>query len=297
MNKNLNKAKKDKDDEYYTKLSDIENEINHYKDFFSGKTVYCNCDDPEWSSFFIYFKINFKILNLKKLITTHYTKNKEIDKAYKLECIEIFNENGIAIEKKTYLTGDGDFRSNECVELLKESDIVCTNPPFSLFIEYITQLIHYKKDFLIIGNFNSVSCKPIFKLIKENKIWIGVNKRNMQFYRNIEHTEAKKVNACWFTNIKHKKRNKDIILWQTYNTNRNKTYDNYDAINVDKAAEIPVDFNGKMGVPITFLENYNPTQFEIIGIDRELTEQTNGNPTRFYVEKKEKFARIVIKKR
>lgn len=266
-NQNLRIAKKEKDDEYYTYLKDIENELKNYKNHFKGKVVYCNCDDPEWSNFFIYFKNNFKHLELKKLILTHYSTDLKKDKAYKLECLEyLLNKEGIPTEKKTYLEGNGDFRSSECLNLLKESDIVCTNPPFSLFIEYVSQLIEYNKKFLIIGNANAITYKQVFNLIQKNKIWLGVSPRSMSFYKNIERTESKKVNACWFTNLTHKKRNENIVLWQKYSPDLYPKYDNFEAIEVSKTNDIPIDYKGIMGVPITFLEKYNPNQFKIIGI-------------------------------
>jgi len=266
MNNNLHKAKKEKNDEYYTRLSDIEDEVKHYKPQFVGKVIYCNCDDPEWSNFFIYFRDNFKHLKLKKLISTHYTIDNENDKAYKLECVEIFNdENGKPDTKITYLKGDGDFRSEECVELLKECDIVCTNPPFSLFREFIAQIVEHDKKFLVIGNMQSVGYKEIFPLIKDSQIWLGVSPRSMKFIQPDK--SLKSVNAVWFTNLSHKKRNEKIVLWKNFAISETeyKKYDNLDAIEVSKVCEIPIGYKGIMGVPITFLEKFNPIQFDIVG--------------------------------
>lgn len=265
-NNNLKNAKAKKDDEFYTRLIDIENEIKHYKEQFKNKVVYCNCDDAEWSNFFIYFKNNFTHLGLKKLISTHYSLDIDKDKAYKLECIEyILDSNGLPKEIKTDLQGDGDFRSPACIKLLEESDIVCTNPPFSLFREYVAQLIKYEKKFLIIGNTNAISYKEIFSLIKNNQLWLGVSPRSMEFHKNIERTESKSVNACWFTNLNHKKRNDKIILWKDYIPEDNPKYENVNAVEVSQTNEILRNYKEPMGVPITFLEKYNPEQFEILG--------------------------------
>ncbi len=273
---NLTQAKSNKNDEFYTQLIDIENELKHYKDHFKDKVVYCNADDPRVSNFFHYFSYNFEYLGLKKLITTCY-QNQEMD---------LFSmhdrENAIALiyegEKDNgrvptvenigviELKGDGDFRSPEAIEFLKEADIVVTNPPFSLFREYVAQLVEYKKDFLIIGNFNSVTYKEVFPLIKEDKIWTGVSPRSMKF--ETPEGEIKTVNAKWFTNLDIKKRHEEMILYKKYNDDDYPEFDNCNAINVDKTNEIPMDYEGVMGVPITFLESYNPKQFEIVGITK-----------------------------
>lgn len=253
-NKNLHKAKKEKNDEFYTMLTDIEKELKHYKNHFKNKIIFCNCDDPTESNFWKYFSLNFNFLGLKKLISTHYEK--EIP-SYKLEF------DGIDLVK-TPLKQNGDFRSPECIEILKECDIVVTNPPFSLFREYVAQLIEYKKKFIIIGSLNAITYKETFKLIKDNKIWLG-NSSPKEFLQ--PDGEIKKFgNIYWFTNLEHKKRNEELILYKEYNSKDYPNYDNYDVINVDKVKYIPKDYFGVMGVPITFLDKYNPKQFEILGI-------------------------------
>lgn len=261
-NSNLHKAKTEKNDEFYTMLTDIEKELSHYKKHFKNKIVFCNCDDPEESNFWNYFALNFEFLGLKKLISTHYEQGRP---SYKLEIIKDVNKDG-KINKldtiKTPLKQNGDFRSEEAVELLKECDIVVTNPPFSLFREYIDLLVQHKKKFLVVGNNNSITYKECFKLIKDGKMWLGVN-----FIKNfVQPDKSIKTfgNICWFTNLDHKKRNEEIILYKNYNKKDYPKYDNYDAINVDKVKDIPCDYDGVMGVPITFLSQFNPKQFEII---------------------------------
>ncbi len=320
-NKNLHKARNEKNDEFYTILSDIERELRHYKDHFKNKVVFCNCDDPRVSNFFHYFTYNFEQLGLKKLITTCY-KNQNADmfsehkseKAIYLEYTGHKNGNSIPDPEEIgiqHLGGDGDFRSEECIELLKQSDIVVTNPPFSLFREYVAQLIEYDKKLLIIGSWNAITYKEIFKLIKEDKIWIGINSnRNFSGFIVPKHyslhgTEARidengnrivsTNNTCWFTNLDIQKRHDDLILYKTYTKKEFPAYDNYDAINVDKTKDIPLDYSGEMGVPITFLDKHNPEQFEIIGIDRTLVEEITGKVSRFRIKGKEIYARIVIK--
>ena len=263
MSNNLHQAKKQKDDEYYTRLSDIENELKHYKKHFEGKTVFCNCDDPKWSNFYVFFKENMCEYKIKKLIYTHYIENNLYDQAYQLECVILESENGKLKETKTIIQGNGDFRSPECVNLLKQSDIICTNPPFSLFREYMAQLIEFNKKFLVIGNMNAIAYKGIFKLIKDNKVWLGVSPRSMTFDTN---NGLKDVNAVWFTNIEHDKRNEELYLKEKFLSNNYLVYDNFDAIEVGKTNDIPFDYDGLMGVPITFLDKYNPNQFKIIGI-------------------------------
>ncbi len=289
-NKNLHKAKNSKKDEFYTQLTDIERELKHYKEHFRDKVVYCNCDDPRVSNFFHYFSYNFEKLGLKKLITTCY-KNQHADlfsqndseKAIFLEYEGDKNGNNVPDPEEIGiipLKGDGDFRSKESIELLKQIDIVITNPPFSLFREYVAQLIQYDKKFLIIGNQNAITYKEIFTLIKENKIWLGYNNGDMEFkvpayyeeratrFRQDENGQKWRSfgNICWFTNLDISKRHEDLILYKPYNKEEYPTYDNYDAINVNKVAEIPIDYEGVMGVPITFLNKYNPAQVEILGI-------------------------------
>jgi len=286
-NKNLHSAKNSKKDEFYTQLSDIEKELKHYKHHFKGKVVYCNCDDPRVSNFFHYFSYNFEKLGLKKLITT----------CYKNQNMELFSQNNseraIYLEYEgnpkgdsvpnpkdidiKHLKGDGDFRSQECIELLKQADIVVTNPPFSLFREYVAQLIEHNKKFLIVGNQNAITYKEIFPLIRENKLWLGygftggaghfINK----YYENYATATDKREGmirvsgVVWFTNLEINKRHEDLILYKKYTLDEYPKYDNYNAINVDKTKDIPMDYAGAMGVPITFMDKYNPEQFEIIG--------------------------------
>lgn len=291
-NKFLTQAKKSKSDEFYTMLSDVEKELRHYKKHFKNKVVYCNCDDPRVSNFFHYFSYNFEKLELKKLITTCY-KNQNADlfsqhdseRAIYLEYKGDTNENNMPDPKEIgikQLSGDGDFRSQECIELLKQADIVVTNPPFSLFREYVSQLVEHNKKFLIIGTWNAITYKDIFKYIKENKIWIGVNSnRNFSGFIVPEHypldgTEARidengnriisSNNTCWFTNLDIHKRHEELILYKKYDPEVYPTYDNYDIIDVSKANDIPIDYKGVMGVPITFMNKYNPDQFEVLGI-------------------------------
>lgn len=306
FNKNLHKAKKEKNDEFYTQLYDIEKELKYYEDYFAGKTVLCNCDDPRVSNFFHYFSYNFEHLGLKRLITICY-KNQEMDlfsehdkeSAIYLEYDGDKNENKIPdIEEigVKELKGDGDFRSEECVELLKQADIVVTNPPFSLFREYLAQLIECGKRFLIIGNYNAVTYKEVFPLIKDNKMWVGTSPRGMEFKDSENKLVA--VNACWYTNLSHKKRNEKLILFRKYKGNENEypKYDNYDAIEVNKVKNIPEDYDGAMGVPITFLDKHNPEQFEILGIDRYIENNPNYGK-RFTLYGKETYARIIIKRK
>jgi len=287
-NKALGEAKKNKKDEFYTQLQDIERELKNYKNHFEGKVVYCNCDDPRVSNFFHYFSYNFEHLGLKKLIATCY-KSQSIDlfstndceKAVYLEYFGDKNKNKIPdlheIEVN-HLKGDGDFRSSECIELLKEADIVVTNPPFSLFREYISQLIEYKKDFLIIGHQNAVKYKEIFPLMRDNKIWLGFGFKGSaghfinETYENYATASDKKDGMIrvsgvhWFTNLDIKKRHEDLILYKKYSPEEYPKFENFDAINVDVTKEIPCDYSGLMGVPITFMDKYNPDQFEIIGV-------------------------------
>jgi len=278
LNKNLRQARMKKNDEFYTRLEDIENELRHYRKHFKDKVVYCNCDDPRVSNFFKYFSLNFNYLGLKKLIATCY-QNQDYNlfsmhkdpRGIKIEYNGDVGEDNLPheehIEVET-LEEDGDFRSEECIEFLKEADIVVTNPPFSLFREYIAQLIEYDKSFLIIGNHNAITYKEVFPLIKENKMWLGVSPRSMSF--KLPNGEEKSVNACWFTNLEHHKRNEELILFRRYNEKDYPKYANFDAIEVNRTSEIPEDYEGYMGVPITFLSHYNPAQFELIGTSLEL---------------------------
>lgn len=311
-NTSLNKANKAKNDEFYTQLADIELELKHYRKHFMGKTVFCNCDDPYESNFFKYFAMNFNFLGLKKLVATCYkgspiiytqlsmfgeqetiTAIESEKKPYKIEITEVTDINGDGAvdlsdveyllrnnkNSLTLLDGDGDFRSPECVEILKQADIVVTNPPFSLFREFVAQLVEYEKKFLIIGGQNATTYKEIFPLLKDNKMWLGFRCGDMAFTVP-EYYEEKETrfwiddngqkwrslgNICWYTNLDHKKRHEEIELYKKYTPEEYPKYDNYNAINVDKVADIPEDYDGVMGVPITFLDKYNSDQFEIIG--------------------------------
>lgn len=316
-NKALSAANKAKKDEFYTQLSDIENELRHYKEHFKGKTVLCNCDDPYESNFFKYFAINFNHLSLKKLICTCYAgspvvytqlsffgeeevigKPQTEKKPYKIEITEVkdMNDDGAVdltdVElllksvdgQPTLLQDDGDFRSKECIELLQEADIVVTNPPFSLFREYVEQLVTYDKKFIILGNKNAITYKEIFPLFKENKLWIGYMPMSAEIYFDVPQNyidEALKLNklrsvvthngrymarsqSIWYTNLDILKRHEDLILYKNYTPEEYPHYDNYDAIEVSKTADIPCDYDGIMGVPITFMDKYNPDQFELI---------------------------------
>lgn len=310
----LSQAKKNKADEFYTQLPDIEAEMRHYKEHFSGKVILCNCDDPFESNFFKYFAINFNYLGLKTLIATSYIESpiayeqlslfdltgKKEDKSkarhpYKIEITEVHDENAdgavdladveyLLKNRKNTLTlleGDGDFRSAECIKLLHEADIVVTNPPFSLFREYVAQLMEYDKKFLIIGGQNAITYKEVFRFIKDNKIWLGIDNGGTKWFRVPDHydiqTESRikfvdgikyfsMGSIMWFTNLDHSKRHVDITLYKQYTPEEYPKYDNYEAIEVSRVYDIPYDYNGAMGVPITFLDKYNPDQFEIIGM-------------------------------
>ena len=280
-NNNLHAAKTAKNDEFYTQLSDIEKELNNYKDFFNGKVVYCNCDDPRESNFFKFFSMNFERLCLKKLITTGYKKDGH-GVAFVYEGDKNGNRKVDDVEVEVIqLQGNGGYETDECIAFLKEADVVVTNPPFSLFRDYVKQLMDYDKKFIIIGNGNAVTYKEIFPYIKENKMWLG-NKSfsgGMDFIagKNYDSSKCKhpkyddfgntiiNVMMCvWFTNIPHEKRNQPLDLYRKYNPTDYPKYDNYDAINVDKVTDIPEDYDGVMGVPITFLDKYCPKQFEIV---------------------------------
>ncbi len=289
-NKKLREANKAKKDEFYTQLVDIENELKHYKEHFRGKTVLCNCDDPRVSNFFHYFSYNFEKLGLKRLITTCYKNqnrdlfsNNDSERAIWLEYFGDRNGNLVPDPEEigiNYFDGDGDFRSQECIELLKQADIVVTNPPFSLFREYVAQLMKYEKKFVIVGHQNAITYKEIFSLIKDNKIWLGYGFKGgaghfISKYEDTatagDHREGmiRVSGVNWFTNLEISKRYEDLILYKTYNSEEYPKFDYYDAINVDKTSDIPMDYNGIMGVPITFLDKYNPNQFEIIeGLNR-----------------------------
>ena len=283
-NNKLHAAKRAKNDEFYTQMTDIEREMVHYRRQFVGKTIFCNCDDPEESNFWKYFYTNFDYLMLEGLISTHYEYDKQ---SYKLEVYRDTDTGMRGRICRTPLKGNGDFRSDECVELLKQVDIVITNPPFSLFREYVAQLMEYDKKFIIIGNINAITYKEIFPLIRDNKLWAGANskggtrKGNTLCFAIPEGHEVKnavlspdgkpltQVSAWWFTNMDLKKRHDELFLYRHYHGkdhDRYPKYDNYDAIEVSKTVDIPCDYDGVMGVPITFLDKFNPDQFEIIGM-------------------------------
>ncbi len=288
QNSLLKEAKANKKDEFYTQLSDIEKELKHYRNHFKDKVVLCNCDDPRVSNFFHFFSYNFEKFGLKKLIATCY-KNQEMDlfsenkseQAIYLEYIGDKNGNNVPDVEEIgikHLKGDGDFRSKECIELLKQADIVVTNPPFSLFREYISQLIEYDKKFVIVGHQNAIKYKEIFPLIRDNKIWLGfgftggaahfLNTQYEDYATAGNHKEGmiRVSGVHWFTNLDINKRHEDLILYKKYTPEEYPKYENLDAINVDITKDIPLDYNGMMGVPITFMDKYNPDQFEIIGV-------------------------------
>lgn len=279
-NGNLHKAKQAKNDEFYTQLSDIEKELMYYKEHFKDKIVYCNCDDPEWSNFWKYFHLNFAHLGLKKLIATFYHIGTSV---YKMEYTG-GDDNNISAGVKIPLTGNGDFRSDECIETLKESDIVVTNPPFSLFREYVAQLMKHEKSFIIWGNNNAITYKEFFPLLKNNKVWLGYTANKTCVFQlsddyqkwdeklttqmNDGHKYGKCPAISIFTNLDIQKRHEKLPLWKNYNPEEYPTYDNYDAINVDKVTDIPVDYDGVMGVPITYLDKHNPDEFEVVGFSQ-----------------------------
>lgn len=354
-NRGLLKANKAKKDEFYTQLADIEVEMKHYRKHFKDKVVFCNCDDPYESNFFKYFAMNFNYLGLKKLIATCYAGSPIIGEQfeqislfdilpeeenaprrfpYKIEITEVVDINGDGAVDLTdvefllrsnknslsLLKGDGDFRSSECIDLLKQADIVVTNPPFSLFREYIAQLVEYNKDFIIIGNVNAITYKEVFPLIKDNKLWMGysIHSGDREFrvpndyplnaagYR-IDENGYKYIRVKgvrWFTNMDYKERHTDLDLWKKYTSKEYPKYDNYNAINVDVTADIPENYYGAMGVPITFLDKYSPEQFEILdandyrkndivpikkhGLIKDKDGSINGKP---------KYARILIRRK
>lgn len=294
-NKKLNQAKSAKKDEFYTQYRDIEEELQYYIHNFEDKIVYCNCDDPEWSNFWKYFYNNFHKLKLKKLISTHWTESVASKPSYKLEY------DGEA-ETKTYLQGDGDFQSPECMKILEECDIVVTNPPFSLWQTYFSTLTTYNKKFLIIGNMNAVTYKEVLPHIMANTVWLGhsIHSGDREFripddypvtaysYRIDEDgNKFVRVKAVrWFTNLKSSKPIEILNLTQSYNSEKYPKYDNSDAINVNKTCDIPFDYYEEMGVPISFIDKYNPEQFEIIGLVQ--------CP---FVEGKALYKRILIKRK
>ena len=320
-NTTLHAAKTSKNDEFYTQLTDIEKELRYYKKHFKNKTILCNCDDPRISQFFYYFSHQFETLGLKKLITICYKNQQsnlfsqnDSEKAIYLEYDGDKNDNRVPDPEEIgiyNLKNNGDFRSQECIDLLKQADIIVTNPPFSLFREYVEQLMKYKKKFIIVGHQNAIAYKEIFKLIYQNKIWLGYGFTGgaAHFITNYEdkaiaddHKEGmvRVSGVNWFTNLDISKRRENLILYKKYTPEEYPKYDNYDAINIDKTKEIPMDYDGVMGVPITFMNVYNPNQFDIIdGIGRYSmldgpTKKTKGK----YLTKvngKPKYSRIIIK--
>ncbi|QQG40631.1 MAG: adenine-specific methyltransferase EcoRI family protein [Candidatus Levyibacteriota bacterium] len=340
LNKNLHSARTAKTDEFYTQLVDIEKELKHYKDQFRGKVVYCNCDDPFESNFFKYFAANFNALGLKKLITTSYVKSpiaggqlplfeveglkpsgKEPFKIEITEVLDIDNDGAIDLEdvksllkhnkkNSTPLKGNGDFRSEECTELLKEADIVVTNPPFSLFREYVAQLIEYNKKFLILGDQNAITYKETFGYIKENRLWLGYDNGGTKWFQvpmdyDIPTESRKKIvngvkyfsmgRILWFTNLDTTKRHENMVLYKKYTPEEFPKYDNYDVINVDKVSDIPMNYNGVMGVPITFVDKYNPKQFEILGVANSA--RWIGYKCLTLIQGKKIYNRILIKRK
>ncbi len=312
-NSGLNQAKQAKKDEFYTQLEDIERELCHYKEHFEGKTVLCNCDDPRISNFFHYFAFNFEKLRLKRLITVCY-KNQTPDlfsmntceQAIWLEYNGDRNGNNVPDPEEIGirpLQGDGDFRSEECIELLKQADIVVTNPPFSLFREYVAQLIQYDKRFLIIGHQNAITYKEIFPLIQSNRLWLGYGFKGnaghfISKYKDVatasSHREGmiRVSGVAWFTNLEIPKRHEPLILYKHYTPEEFPTYDNYDAINVGKTTDIPMDYDGVMGVPITFLYKFCPEQFELLGTSS--SEMSKGAP---YLDGTRIYGRILIRRK
>ena len=346
-NENLNRAREAKKDEFYTQLEDIEKELRHYKDHFKDKTVFLNCDDPYESNFFKYFAMNFNHLGLKKLISVSYAGSAvaggqllfsdiagidEDDIAYKVEITEVpdLTEDGTTglmdVEEllksdantSTALKGDGDFRSPESVELLKEADIVVTNPPFSLFREFFSQLMEYEKDFIVIGNQNNITYKEIFPYLHNGDAWLGVNNGGTMAFKVPDDYEPRKTrfwidddgqkwrsfgNIHWFTTLDHNRRHEEIPLFRRYHDDPSEfpNYDNYDAIEVGRVANIPEDYDGVMGVPITFLGRHNPDQFELLGtsdnglVDDEHKLAHFKRHNEPYIDGKKKFTRLFIR--
>ena len=306
---NLHKAKDAKNDEFYTQLTDVSKELMHYQLHFNDKIVLCNCDDPKWSAFWRYFHLNFSALGLKKLISTHYDKK---EPTYKMEYIG-GDDTNIDAGVITPLEGNGDFRNQECLDLLDEADIVVTNPPFSLFREYVAALMKHKKKFIIWGNNNAITYKEFFPLLKANKVWLGyIANKTCVFRLSDEYTkwdekiteqmnDGHKYGKCpaisVFTNLDITKRHEKLILQKKYNPEEYPSYDNYGAINVNKIADIPVDYDGVMGVPISFMEKYNPDQFEIIGLDRYTVPKEFLVGGRVAINGKATYARILIRKK
>ena len=321
-NNNLHSAKKAKNDEFYTRIEDVEKELKYYKDFFKGKKVLCNCNDGkingEWSAFAQYFSMNFEHLGLEKLTCVSYNED-----GHGMKYVYCGDKNGNYIAddfewEVSELDGHGDFSDEEGCQLMQECDVVVTNPPFSLFRDFVAQLMEYNKKFLIIGNMNAITYKEIFPLIKDNKLWLGasIKSGDRKFY--VPDNYPLNASGCgidekgkrfirvkgvrWFTNIEDAKRNLPLDLYKKYNPKEYPKYDNYDAINVDKTSDIPMDYDGVMGVPITFLDKYCPTQFEIVGLTSSSRECTYGQvignaTTRAMIGGKKIYARILIRRK
>lgn len=305
-NKTLKDAKSNKNDEWYTRIEDISEELNNYKKHFKDKVVLCNCDDPEWSNFWIFFHQNFEEFGLKKLISTHY--NKDGSSSYVMEYT-----GGNDVDPKDWhqrsLKGNGDFASEECIELLKDADLIITNPPFSQFRKYLALLIEHDKKFLIIGNKNALTYKEVFPLIKENKVWLGYNSPEDFLQPDGAEKKTMKGLTRWFTNLDIPKRHIKLIPTLKYEFANHpelyQKYDNYDAINVDKVKDIPYDYYEPMGVPITFIDKYNSEEFDILGMsssagfNKEIVgiELLKAGDARPLINKKNTYARIFIKRR
>ena len=301
-NSSLSKAKASKNDEFYTLIEDVEKEMGYYHNHFYNKTIFLNCDDPDTSAFWLYFTQLFDFLGLKKLVATHYEYDETIQ-SYKLvyERDPFSNKPKVT---KTMLKGNGDFRSEECVEILKASDIVITNPPFSLWGEYVEQLIEYKKKFLILGNLNALTRQDIFPYVRGDKMWFGISRTGSgkMYFRvpdDAPEKSGQKVvdgvryqtvgSTAWYTNLEHSKRNEELVLTKFYEGNEEQypTYDNYNAIETGFVKDIPMDYEGLMGVPITFLASYNPEQFEILGMTKTpicFTNAKEAQRTKVYKE-------------
>ena len=287
-NNNLTLARQVKNDEFYTYREDIEKELIHYKNHFKGKVVYCNCDDYEHSNFTKYFRDNFEQLGITKLISTCYNPTGK----GKIEVVFEGQTN------RDTLNGNGDFRGEEVISLLKESDIIVTNPPFSLFREYVAKLMEYDKKFVIVGSMNAITYKEIFPLLKDSKMWVGYT--SLKEFVQPNGNSKKFGNIGWFTNLEIQKHNDFLDLrGNYYNPEKYPKYDNYDAIEVSRVKDIPCDYDGAMGVPITFLDKYNPEQFVVIGISGNLANplMVDGKRKsgRFYVGGKRLYDRIVIR--
>lgn len=287
-NSNLHGARSEKNDEFYTELADIEKEIGRYRAHFADKAVFCNCDDPTWSNFWAFFQENFDHLGLRRLVATHYVAE---GSSYKLEIDRDFGNREIV---RTPLEGNGDFRSPECVELLKAADIIVTNPPFSLFREYVAQLMAHDKKFLIIGSMNAITYKAIFEFIMVNRIWLGIH--GVKTFRIPDGSIQAFGNIGWFTNLGHFRRNQSLILRRTYHGSEDAYpfYDDGSAINVDKVVDIPMDYHGVMGVPITFLDKYSPDQFRILGIANSA--RWIGYPCKTLIDGRKIYNRILIER-